>query len=224
MATSGETRFGRIQYRPGTNDRQIWCEAHVAYRAVAPWVTRGHILDVGAHIGGFTRWTLSAGAAKIVAVEPEPENFSLLCANTEGYPVRCVRAAVTAAGATALLSRHDGRNTGGHQTGRIYGRTDVVQVPAIRLGDLLTPRTTVVKIDIEGAEFELDIARTLTGSSVRVLVAELHLTSRAARISHAPQLVSDLQAQRWSQLISPDIGSRNWTTIAAWLRSSSADG
>ena len=44
---------------------------------------KGHstVLDVGAHIGIFSRFALSEGVKHIIAYEPEPDNFNLLSKN-----------------------------------------------------------------------------------------------------------------------------------------------
>jgi len=46
---------------------------------------RGHktVLDIGAHIGVFSRYALSVGCEKVIAYEPEPENLKLLKRNLE---------------------------------------------------------------------------------------------------------------------------------------------
>ena len=43
---------------------------------------KGHsVLDIGAHIGVFSRYAIEMGCAHIIAYEPEPENFKLLSKN-----------------------------------------------------------------------------------------------------------------------------------------------
>ena len=46
---------------------------------------KGHksVLDIGAHIGVFARLALSKGCHKVIAYEPEPDNFELLSQNLE---------------------------------------------------------------------------------------------------------------------------------------------
>ena len=46
---------------------------------------KGHksVLDIGAHIGVFARNALSLGCHKVIAYEPEPDNFELLSQNLE---------------------------------------------------------------------------------------------------------------------------------------------
>ena len=44
----------------------------------------GHaVLDIGAHIGVFSRLALSLGAERVLGVEPEPENAALWRTNCE---------------------------------------------------------------------------------------------------------------------------------------------
>jgi hypothetical protein len=43
---------------------------------------KGHVvLDIGAHIGVFSRYAISEGCTRIISYEPEPSNFDLLSQN-----------------------------------------------------------------------------------------------------------------------------------------------
>lgn len=80
-----------LRYRPGSTDANVIVEilGRGAYSGPKPlgdprwpadvdWSPCGHrVLDVGAHVGCFSRLCLDAGAASVVAIEPEPANAEL---------------------------------------------------------------------------------------------------------------------------------------------------
>jgi FkbM family methyltransferase len=119
------------------------------------------VLDCGAHIGVFTSKALELGAAKVVAVEPDPSNLESLRRNfsREIAAGRVVLAPVAVWSSEGKLSLHLGThgNTGVNSVVADQGGTSV-EVPATtidRLVDRLRlPRVDFIKMDIEGAERE----------------------------------------------------------------------
>jgi FkbM family methyltransferase len=133
-------------------------------QAVKPGQT---VVDLGANIGAhalaFARMTGPAGA--VVAVEPQPEAFRLLCANLALNRVGHVRPLHAAAAADAgfirvpVLDYAEPGNYGGVELGGGTG----AEVATIALDSLALPACHLVKIDVEGMENEaLDgAARTI---------------------------------------------------------------
>ncbi len=113
------------------------------------------VFDIGANIGIFTaavkeRWP----EAKVVAVEPHPDNFKVLVDMIGNMPgVEAVRAALAQ---TEPVFFRCGQNPGGHHfRGRAFsGCCAPTDVPAVML-DALAERfghPNMVKIDTEGGE------------------------------------------------------------------------
>lgn len=114
------------------------------------------IIDGGANVGvGVLYWKSICPDARIIAFEPDPATFSDLqanCAALAGVTLR--RAALWVENGTltfkalggvqghlaCLCPREDGQN---------------VNVPAVRLRDLLTEPVELLKLDIEGAEIDV---------------------------------------------------------------------
>lgn len=105
----------------------------------------GTFVDIGAWVGPHTLWA-SRFADDVIAVEPDPTAFSMLTANIEANcdNVKPVHAAV---------ADHNGMTTIG-TNGDSESRTGGDGVPVIchLLADLIPHSTSLVKIDIEGAE------------------------------------------------------------------------
>ena len=100
--------------RPGTFDAVIVTEseAYLSLDARAPDV----LLDVGANIGAVTVRFLRKAIKHVVALEPEPANFSLLEMNTArlGPQVTLIRAAAARNAGTQRLWLNPGGNRGMH--------------------------------------------------------------------------------------------------------------
>jgi FkbM family methyltransferase len=119
-------------------------------------------VDIGANVGLFSLLVASyAGAnAKIIAIEPEPENVERLRFNVAanpGIPVRILPLAIgETAGRVALQIDH--RDRGGTRT-RALPADDATSIPSVEcrsLLDVLTEEAVThidaLKIDVEGSE------------------------------------------------------------------------
>lgn len=116
------------------------------------------VLDIGAHIGAFSRLCLKRGA-KVIAVEPEKFNLEVLSHNVFGFNNTTVIEGCATNGSEPTVELHCGTNgshTGLHSMFPSRGR-DVITVPAYSFRTLLdTLRPSVLKVDIEGGEWTLD--------------------------------------------------------------------
>jgi FkbM family methyltransferase len=116
------------------------------------------VVDVGANVGFFTlkfaRWVGEQGC--VIAIEPDVENFETLALKVSAadlkHGVRLHRAAAVAEAGSIRLKRNE-LHPGDH---RITFRAEGTVVPAITIDDVLaeagTPRVSLVKIDVQGAE------------------------------------------------------------------------
>jgi FkbM family methyltransferase len=141
------------------------------------------VVDVGAHLGTFTRIALQHGARLVVAVEPDPVNAvcfdRTFAPEIAGGRVRLVQAA--AWHSPGSLQFEVGTAS---QTGRVTGSLSdrAVTVRAVTLDamadELKLGRVDFIKMDIEGAE------RHALAGARRLLAA--HKPRLAICIYHAP--------------------------------------
>jgi FkbM family methyltransferase len=179
----------RIQVRPGQGDRFAVYETLVRdnyAKALATLRPGATVIDVGANIGCFT---VKAGRRAgerglVVAIEPEPDNYSQIerniCLNDLGNVeiVGCALAGASgsrtfAKGSSALFGslygEVDGRASG-------IGRVTVDVMTLAEICDWYRcDRVDLLKLDCEGAEYEIML--NLPGQflrCIRRIVAELH--------------------------------------------------
>jgi FkbM family methyltransferase len=116
------------------------------------------VLDCGAHIGGFTRTALRAGARKVVAVEPEKENIIAFRRNfaeelQSGKVVLVEKGVWDKNGSLSLhLSKTgDSHSVNIPQNGGKDEKIEIVTIDSLAQ-QLGLPRIDFIKMDIEGAE------------------------------------------------------------------------
>lgn len=136
------------------------------------------IVDCGANIGLSAVWFANAYPdAKIIAVEPDPVNYSYLRKNTSAYPnVVCLNNAVWTK-KTMLQMVDPGPGNWSLQTKEAsdqQGMVESVTLPEIMERFSLN-QIDLLKIDIEGAEKELLLSASEEWlSRTKVLAIELH--------------------------------------------------
>jgi FkbM family methyltransferase len=162
------------------------------------------VMDVGGHIGSFTRavkrWWPDA---RVIAAEPDPDSAAVFRKNMEGIDgVSLVQAALLGAPATAEVAfRQGGRNRDANAAASRV--VDVVRplgdegcwpttlVPAVSVLDVLAehgdPVIDLLKLDCEGAEGEILEALQAAGrlERVRWIRGEWHFPANAVRVAAA---------------------------------------
>lgn len=119
------------------------------------------VLDVGAHVGVFTRVALDRGAAKVIGLEPEPVNAECFRRNfkremAEGRVVLVEKAAWSKNGMLPFALGTSNSGTGSMVVEEPGAAR--IQVPADTIDHILEvleiPKVHFIKMDIEGAERE----------------------------------------------------------------------
>jgi len=181
---SKDARFP-LKCRPNTSDINVFDQIFVGreYRCLDDVAGAGLIIDCGANVGYSSAYFLSRfKTAHIIAIEPDPQNFSILKENLLPYGDRykAICSAVWSHPAALVLSEvpfGDGREWS--RTVRVAREGEKPAMTAIDIGTLLADsgyeRISILKIDIEGAE-SVVFASNYEGWIDRVdnLVIELH--------------------------------------------------
>lgn len=146
------------------------------------------VLDIGAHIGGFSAMAVGLGAKRVVAYEANPENFALLAANCPGEPFPAVTGRPTVALHHAAVWRSDvpamslkwapsenAQNTGGGGVYEARTQDRCIEVPAIAFDSIIDEldEVDVLKIDCEGSEYPILMTSKLL-HRIGLIVGEWH--------------------------------------------------
>jgi|LauGreDrversion4_2_1035121.scaffolds.fasta_scaffold80170_2 FkbM family methyltransferase len=160
---------------------QIFCEREL--ECVAALKNVEFIVDLGANTGlSATYLACRFPNAKIIAVEPDPENFQLLLRNTQPLADRicCVNAAIWSK--SGRLQSNPVPYRGGTASSKQFIPLEKEKVSgdieSITLDGLMSQfnlnRIDLLKIDIEGAEAEVFREPGLWLSRTAAIVIELH--------------------------------------------------
>ena len=142
------------------------------------------IIDIGAHIGAFACACLQRGAGKVIAFEPEPDNFALATSNLAIHGDQCElhAEAVWRSDGDEFMTlqlrraRHP-LNTGGHDVlGDDTATWEGLEVPGVALDTVLARLdgpVRLLKIDTEGAEYPVLLTATRL-AQVMAIAGEYH--------------------------------------------------
>lgn len=138
------------------------------------------IIDAGANIGASpVFFAYSFPKARVVAIEPEKDNFELLSANTQGLPVECIHGAVgSKPGLIDLVDPGEG-SWGFRTSASGDGKAINQSVRCVTINEIYKSHAHhcvpfAVKIDIEGGEHDLFSENTEWVARTPLIIIELH--------------------------------------------------
>lgn len=151
-----------MRVRAGTCDQNVFISVYHLneYRLPETLNEDDVVIDIGSHIGSFSLAAHKRGARKIIAYEPNYENWTFTQGNTEGTTVVALNLAVWRNDVDNVMLRHAGfgmdrgeLNTGG---GSVFA-TEGEIVGTISLDSILRGFNTVrfLKLDCEGSEWPI---------------------------------------------------------------------
>jgi len=139
------------------------------------------IIDCGANVGCSVIWFASEfPGAEIIAIEPDLGNFELLKENVAQVEmVHAIRAALWSSATRVVISNPDAESWAFRiqtVTGDKEQPTPLIDTVTMDglLANVANSTRLIVKIDIEGAEYEVFSRNTSWLSSVDLLIIELH--------------------------------------------------
>lgn len=204
---------GTISLRPGTVDQVIYDEVFLREDLD---IEIGHprvIVDAGAHIGMASVYFASRFPdATVIAIEPEQENFRVLCRNAEAWPnIHPVHAALWS-GPGELGIDNEGVES---RRFRVSERSGKRNIPALGVPDIKRlfrlDHIDVLKLDIEGSEIEVFRNSDEWMPSIGNMIVELHDRLRPGCARALDNALSGYEFQRnvsWKKTVITDIRQR----------------
>lgn len=154
---------------------------------------RRNIVEIGGNVGFFTVFGAASTQGKYRVVEPHPFNARSLRANLEINSINAevLEAAVVGRnGPTSIKLNVPSRETGGHSTGAYIDGAEGIDRPGIETfmvgtleGSELANGIDLLKLDVEGAEFEiLEAMGDGLAKSRPIVLVEVRRPNRTPRL------------------------------------------
>ena len=168
-----EKYYGKkIYYIPDTYDLAIIKEQK-GYDALFNGIKAKTFFELGGNKGYTSVYALTKGITKIISFEAEPTNAEYFRANTAGADVTLYEAIADVKDGVADFYVNTGINQGLHSRVKRNGRK-VIQVPTINFWPILeNSGAELLKIDIEGGEYFLDLETRKIPESVKRIAIEI---------------------------------------------------
>ncbi|MCL4176674.1 MAG: FkbM family methyltransferase [Verrucomicrobia bacterium] len=169
-------------YRPGTTDllvlEQVFVDGEYHVEPIDPESIE-FIVDLGSNIGVTAMfWAQRYPHARMVLVEPDPDNFELLQRNTAAFQDRCVLLNVAVSDQRGETSFFRSDREYGHSILKMDDSVSEIKVKTLPVSDILSeagfPRMDLLKMDIEGGEQIVMPTIGMWAQAPRYLIAELH--------------------------------------------------
>ncbi len=179
----------------------VWREIERSYRLDAIDFQPGDVaLDIGAHVG-----LVSIHLAKqhpditVYAFEPAPDNYARLVRNlgaNEVTNVVAVNKALSGSGQDLLLTGDPAVNSGGYSALATPNGHQTVRVPSMTLQQVFDEygieRVKLLKVDAEGAEYEILLEAPALLARVDHVRGELHSNAKLREMGHTPEKLAAL--------------------------------
>jgi FkbM family methyltransferase len=179
----------------------------------------GIILDIGGHVGSFSRQCAKQFPfAQIHVYEPHPSNFRVLTRNCKDFKnIYTNEGAVAASDHPMILWANKGvkgqpvQGTGMHSLNPVAGR-ERIPVEGYTFSKLIEElQPTIIKIDCEGGEYYFDEHLVNLPDCVEGIAIEIHKHPNDPEIGN--QLMAELLEQFPNQLRGSKFKSTSWPKV-----------
>jgi len=212
-----------IYYRDSRWDKYIMKENSYGPLEISDTDT---VIDIGAHIGIFTRKALAKGARVLKAYEPDSDNCRLLDRNLSEYDSSLwnIEQVAVVADDFPVIDGHyaklwvdaagdgDSSRTALHSLYRTRGARVPVLVPVITWSSVLALNPTILKVDVEGAELTYDWSLLSKNKGIKQLAIELENVK--SKTETKDKIIQDIKNAGF-ELVNETSG---WSTVQIWKR------
>lgn len=207
----------KLYYRQGTYDKEIIKEIKPTYSWMP--VKDKVVLDIGGCFGAYSAMALKEGAKKVYVYEPLEVNYNLLKKNVANYdncfPYMKALVPDNSKSVDFYVSRTQinlGNSSQYIKRGRMKLEVEAVNFKK----ELDRIRPSVVKVDCEGAEYNLFSQLKKIPDYIKYITIEFHLGKKEWREIDAPKLAEKFK--NWECVKEPKLTGKNWNTIGKWKR------
>jgi FkbM family methyltransferase len=171
------------------------------------------VVDIGGYIGEYAMYA-ALSTKKVFTYEPTPKTFKLLARNTKRFTnITTIQKAVIGNNyqkeVFLFLSKKIGVT---NSTAKCCGKLEKILVNAISY-DEVVKSGTVVKIDVEGAEYGYDIAK----ENLRGIIIEFHNDCKANWRVRASKIMDDIEGKGYTCIARPNF-ENGWDMTGVWVK------
>jgi FkbM family methyltransferase len=207
-----------LYYRPDVDNILTIIKEQKDYKKL-PSMADEVVLDIGAHIGVFAYFANLKKAKQVICVEPDDGNLHMLHKNYFTNMTIIGAACVHQASGPVKLYQSK-KKSSMHSLIPKQHRT-VAEVPTVNFKQLLQSYSpTVIKIDIEGGEFDLTEDLCNLPDYVKAIAIEMHYLRNEENLDKARRFTSAIE-QKLQQLKKPNLSGKyyQWdTTVGVWSK------
>jgi|TARA_Y100000310_G_scaffold113225_1_gene111750 FkbM family methyltransferase len=171
------------------------------------------VADIGAYVGEYSMWASTNGATRVLSYEPTPHSFELLTQNKlpamEVFNLAVVGNDYEGSHTPLFISKGIGVTNSIVKSHRKDGFIKVKTIPY----EEAIKDATVVKIDVEGAEYTYDIIQP----QLRAIILEFHPISKKPWKVWANKIMESMEAAGFESIIRPTFQS-GWSLTGSWER------
>ena len=169
------------------------------------------VADIGAYIGEYSMYAARNGAHQVLSYEPTPNTFKILLKNTLPNMELFNAAVVGHNEKTTDLYISKGIGVT-NSIAKSYKKAGKITVPAIKYEDALK-NATVVKIDVEGAEYGYNIIQP----QLRAIILEFHPISKMPWESWAKKIIKNIKDAGFKTVMEPAF-THGWSLTGSWVK------
>lgn len=170
------------------------------------------VADVGAYIGEYSIYAIEQGVKKVMAYEPTPNTFKILKKNKRGNMI-VNNLAVVGSSKIKTIDLHISAGIGvTNSVVKSNRKSHSVTVNAISYEEAIKD-ATVVKIDVEGAEYDYNIIQ----ENLRAIILEFHPVNGFDWQKRAKQIMKEINQAGFKTIMEPTFKS-GWNLTGSFLR------
>jgi len=169
------------------------------------------VADIGAYVGEYSLYAIRQGVKKVIAYEPTPESFNLLQKNIIGN-IEAKNLAVIGDDRELVrlyLSKGIGVT---NSTAKKINKSGYIEVPAINYISAVK-NSSVVKIDVEGQEYDYDIIQP----NLRGIILEFHPLAHTNWKDKAYKIMDKIENAGYKSILKPKF-SCGWDLTGCWQK------
>ncbi len=208
IVTVKDKYIGQYQAFQTENSKKAFKNPMGVNRSV-PLLPSDIVVDIGAYVGEFSLYAAQSHVTKVRSYEATPQTFELLKLNAQP-PMEVINKAVV--GNDSPFVKFYLSKGVGVTNSIAKEKPRAITVPAIRYEEAIKD-ATVVKIDVEGAEYTYNIIQP----QLRVILLEFHPIVKHPWLLWAKKIMQELENAGFRAVETPQF-KNGWDLTGSWVK------